>query len=157
MNQSVSRTSRGLNEIWTSPSVARLSSSFPLNFLTVSDDRTALGALARGGEPRCSAVRPTARYSHRRAVCSVAVSAIRRARRRKIRTSGGTCQSKRASCLSFGSSTKGADVILFLSLSLPLRLRFPLSLTRSRYPSPSLRRKMLGLVCRQALLANTQK
>jgi len=83
-----------------------------------------------------------ARCSHRRAVCSVAVSAIRRARRRKIRTSGGTRQSKRASCLSFGSSTKGArrrhpSLSLFLSPSLSVSLCLSRSLAiRPRLSPP---------------------
>lgn len=86
---------------------------------------------------RCSAVCPTARCSHRRAVCSVAVSAIRRtgcAKKKVIRTSrrtsDETCQPRRAPCPPFESSTsscvtKGArrrHPSLFLSPSLSVSL-----------------------------------
>lgn len=115
---------------WTSPSIARSSVVPPPSPSRRSGWSYGPGCSRERWGTRCNAVRPTARYSHRRAVCSVTVSTIRRtrrARRKEIRaslrqTSGGTCQSRRAPRLSFESvlrRTRADVTLLSLSLSLP--------------------------------------
>lgn len=121
-------------------------------------DRTALGALARGGEPGVT------RFARRRGIridgpCvpsqfrqfgALGARGERRSVHRYVKHPvGPVSREGHLVCPSKDARRRHPS----LSLSLPASV----SLGLSRYPSSSLCRKMLGLVCRQALLANTQK